>query len=139
MIRSSLPVMLGLAAIALASGCATTREVTPPAGVDATQPPAPIDKRMSIVGYTTQDDVHHEWVGTVEPAGPDSLLFVQREEPQRGLTAGRPGRRRVLATSEVVSIAPRNSGSAALVAAVVFGTVLVLGGYIIALGEGLSD
>jgi len=84
--------------------CAATRPADGPRG-DATPHGAPrIDRRVSISSYVTGDGKRHEWLGTIAPAGADSLLFETRKRSSQGLSNPEPAKRQMLARAEVTSI-----------------------------------
>ena len=89
----------------LAVGCSKTEtrmiETNP---VEPTGPVEPVE----IVAYTDHDGVRHEWAGTIEPAGADSLLFVRPDLGQQWWGGHSPGRepdiRLKLSRLDVVSV-----------------------------------
>lgn len=81
------------------------------------------NQRVSINSYKTHDGRHHAWLGTVEPRGTDSLLFVRPPERDHGLAAADRGACLVLAKTEVSSITRANPLSSAIVLITLGGAV----------------
>ena len=106
----------------LASSCSAPRVVSAPPGEHLLTPARPVDRRLSITAYTTLDGRHHTWMGSVEPAGAESLLFVLPPEHEHGLERARSEERLTLATADVASVMGSSAlGSAAVI--VVFGAI----------------
>src|SRR5262245_7644293 len=119
--RSTQAILLGWVFLGLVTtGCALPQTVTPPPGRELAKKPAPIERRIFITSYNTQDGRPHRWVGSVEPLADDSLLFVRRAVPEHGLSASDPGARLVLAKTDVATISPRSYGGP-VAAVILFG------------------
>jgi hypothetical protein len=57
-----------------AAGC--SGKTTIPLDTDpASEGQVRLDEPLEIIGYTTNEQVYHQWRGTVQGAGADSLLF----------------------------------------------------------------
>ena len=73
-LQRTIAVITLAAFLPMAAGCSKTeiRRIS----TNPVEPSGPVEP-VEIVAYTDHDGARHEWAGTIEPAGADSLLFVR--------------------------------------------------------------